>query len=334
MSSVIPIPARSSWPSAWVWLSSSPTSCAIWPRTAPAAASISHKKISTASAAALPKLPHRRRESRPVSCSLSRPSAPGASTGRAGSFFPWSIATVAPRSGRWAGSTAAFWRKLNAAGMMSVPAACASRLGKKRGSWCGRSAAGGRAKMDSKSLIVIGGGLAGLSSAVALAEAGFRLSLLESRPRLGGRATSYTLPTGEHVDNCQHVTMACCTNLEDFYRRVGAAGKIRYYDRIVFLDRLGRRGVLRRSFLPPPLHLAPSFLTLPFLDWKDKLGIGRAMWRIARDAGNSPNGGVTTMLEWLKAHGQTPAAIERVWRTVLISALDEELDRAAARDRK
>ncbi len=180
-------------------------------------------------------------------------------------------------------------------------------------------------------MIVIGGGLAGLSSAVALAEAGFRLSLLESRPRLGGRATSYTLPTGEHVDNCQHVTMACCTNLEDFYRRVGAAGKIRYYDRVVFLDRLGRRGVLRRSFLPPPLHLAASFLTLPFLDWKDKLGIGRAMWRIARDAGNSPNGGDTTMLAWLQAHGQTPAAIERVWRTVLVSALDEELDRAAAR---
>jgi squalene-associated FAD-dependent desaturase len=185
--------------------------------------------------------------------------------------------------------------------------------------------------MDSKSVMVIGGGLAGLSSAVALAEAGFRVSLLESRPRLGGRATSYLLPTGEHVDNCQHVTMACCTNLADFYRRVGASGKIRYYDRVVLLDRLGRRGVLRSSFLPPPLHLAPSFLALPFLDWKDKRGVGRAMLGIARDAGHPRNGTGTTMLAWLQAHGQTPAAIERIWRAVLVSALDEELDRAEAR---
>ena len=91
--------------------------------------------------------------------------------------------------------------------------------------------------MSSKSVIVIGGGLAGLSSAVALAEAGFRVRLLEQRPFLGGRASSYALPGGEHVDNCQHVTLGCCTNLDDFYRRVGAAGKIAFYDRLVFVDR-------------------------------------------------------------------------------------------------
>ena len=76
--------------------------------------------------------------------------------------------------------------------------------------------------MPSQSVLVIGGGLAGLSSAVALAEAGFHVRLLEKRPHLGGRATSYTLPDGSEVDNCQHVTLGCCTNLADFYRRVGA----------------------------------------------------------------------------------------------------------------
>ena len=128
--------------------------------------------------------------------------------------------------------------------------------------------------------------------------------------------------------------MGCCTNLEDFYRRVGAAGKIRYYGRVVFLDREGRRSVLEATALPPPLHLAPSFLMLPFLSWKDKRGIGRAMMHIARrggHAGEDQNGDSSTMLEWLKREGQTPAAIERVWRSVLVSALDEELDRAAAR---
>ena len=188
--------------------------------------------------------------------------------------------------------------------------------------------------MDSKRILILGGGLAGLSSALTLAEAGYRVELVERKPHLGGRAASYLLPDGEHVDNCQHVTMACCTNLEDFYRRVGAAGKIRYYDRVVFLDRQGRRSVLEACPLPPPLHLAPSFLMLPFLSWKDKRAIGRAMLHITRrggQAGAGKNGDSTTMLEWLRGEGQTPAAIERIWRSVLVSALDEELDRAAAR---
>jgi squalene-associated FAD-dependent desaturase len=184
--------------------------------------------------------------------------------------------------------------------------------------------------MDSKRILILGGGLAGLSSALALAEAGYRVELVERKPHLGGRAASYLLPDGEHVDNCQHVTMACCTNLEDFYSRIGASGKIRYYNRVVFLDREGRRAVLEASSLPPPLHLAPSFLMLPFLSWRDKRGVGRAMLHIARQGGAPPNGDSGTMLEWLRSEGQTPAAIERVWRSVLVSALDEELDRAGA----
>ena len=154
---------------------------------------------------------------------------------------------------------------------------------------------------------------------------------MESKPHLGGRAASYLLPDGEHVDNCQHVTMACCTNLEDFYQRAGAAGKIRYYGRVVFLDRQGRYSALHSWALPPPLHLAPSFLGLPFLTLGDKLAIGRTMMRIARQQGAGPQGDSMSMLDWLRAEEQSDAAIERVWRTVLVSALDEELDRASAR---
>src|SRR6202790_5035101 len=99
--------------------------------------------------------------------------------------------------------------------------------------------------MSSKSVIVIGAGLAGLSSGVALAEAGFRVKLLEQRPFLGGRASSYSLPDGEEIDNCQHVTLGCCTNLDDFYRRVGALGKIKFFDRLVFLDPQGRVGEMQ-----------------------------------------------------------------------------------------
>src|SRR5258708_15603258 len=112
--------------------------------------------------------------------------------------------------------------------------------------------------MSSKSVIVIGGGLAGLSAAVALAEAGYRITLLEKRPFLGGRATSYVLPSGDHVDNCQHVTLGCCTNLDDFYRRAGAAGKIKFYDRLIFSSSAGRSGEIHSSWCPGPLHRSSS----------------------------------------------------------------------------
>jgi zeta-carotene desaturase len=185
--------------------------------------------------------------------------------------------------------------------------------------------------MPSQSVLVIGGGLAGLSSAVALAEAGLQVRLLEKRPHLGGRATSYTLPDGSEVDNCQHVTLGCCTNLADFYSRVGAAGKIRFYDRLHFVDAQGRRSTMEASPLPPPLHMAPSFLLFSSLNLADKRAIANAMMEIAMAGGNPPGVDGISMLDWLHRMKQTPAAIERFWRVVLVSALDEELSGTDAR---
>lgn len=178
---------------------------------------------------------------------------------------------------------------------------------------------------------MIGGGLAGLSSAVALAEAGLQVRLLEKRPHLGGRATSYSLPDGSEVDNCQHVALGCCTNLGDFYSRVGAAGKIRFYDRLYFVDAQGRRSTMEASPLPPPLHMAPSFLLFSSLNLADKRAIANAMMEIAMSGGNPPGVNCISMLDWLRRMKQTPAAIERFWRVVLVSALDEELSRTDAR---
>jgi len=122
--------------------------------------------------------------------------------------------------------------------------------------------------------------LAGLASAVALAEAGVEVQLFEKRPHLGGRATSYTLPDGTEVDNCQHVTLGCCTNLADFYRRAGASGKLRFYDRLYFVDRDGRRSTIQASRLPPPLHMAWSFLFFDALTFADKRELPEPCWRL------------------------------------------------------
>jgi len=183
-------------------------------------------------------------------------------------------------------------------------------------------------------VIVIGGGLAGLAAGVALAESGWRVKLFELRPYLGGRATSYVLPSGEHVDNCQHVTLGCCTNLDDFYRRVGSANKVKFFDRLFFLDPQGRSGAMQAGILPAPFHMTGSFATFAPLSLGDKLSIARAMMRILFTAGKpkevaTPAG--ISMLDWLKSQKQTSRAIERFWHVVLVSALDEELDHTDAR---
>ncbi|HEY4905843.1 MAG TPA: FAD-dependent oxidoreductase, partial [Candidatus Acidoferrum sp.] len=183
-------------------------------------------------------------------------------------------------------------------------------------------------------MIVIGGGLAGLAAGVALAESGWRVRLFEQRPFLGGRATSYVLPDGEHVDNCQHVTLGCCTNLDDFYRRVGSTNKVKFFDRLLFLDPQGRQGEMEAGILPAPFHMTGSFAKFAPLSLADKISIGRAMLTILRTSGHpagvdSPDG--ISMLAWLKQQRQTQRAIDRFWRVVLVSALDEELDQTDAR---
>jgi squalene-associated FAD-dependent desaturase len=171
---------------------------------------------------------------------------------------------------------------------------------------------------------IAGGGLAGLAAACALADSGFRVTLYERRPYLGGRASSYQHPgTGEVVDNCQHVLFRVCTNLVEFYRRIGVEDKILWFDEMTFIEPGGRTSVMRASPLPAPLHTAPSFLRFPFLNTKDKLAISRAI--AALTLTKQPDTG-RSFLEWCHQHGQTENAIHRFWNPILVSALSEDLD--------
>jgi squalene-associated FAD-dependent desaturase len=175
---------------------------------------------------------------------------------------------------------------------------------------------------------VIGGGLAGLSAACALAEAGFIVTLLERRPYLGGRASSYQHPgTEEIVDNCQHVLLGCCTNLIDLYRRLRVADKIQWFERLNFIEPGGRLSVIQASLLPAPFHNAPSFARAAFLDMGDKDAIARGLFFLAI---TPPGDDGEHFLSWLERHGQTDRAIERFWKPVLVSALNEDLERMAA----
>jgi zeta-carotene desaturase len=176
---------------------------------------------------------------------------------------------------------------------------------------------------------VVGGGLAGLAAGCALAEAGLKVTLFERRPYVGGRASSYEHPgTGEVVDNCQHVLLGCCTNLIGFYERLGVNDKIRWFGELTFVEPGGRASRLAPSFLPAPLHAAPAFLQASHLSLRDKMAVARALAAMLR---RLPEDSMEDFLHWLRRHGQTERAIERFWKVILVSALNEDLDRVSVR---
>ncbi|HEU5232708.1 MAG TPA: hydroxysqualene dehydroxylase HpnE [Terriglobales bacterium] len=184
-------------------------------------------------------------------------------------------------------------------------------------------------KQQSARVGIIGGGIAGLSAACALADSGFEVTVFERRPFVGGRASSYEHPgTGETVDNCQHVLLGCCTNLLDFYRRIGVSDKIRWFDTLTFIEPGGRRSEIAPSALPAPLHTAPSFLKAASLSVGDKLAIARAMLALM---GPLPPDSPKSFFDWLRQHNQTQRAIDRFWKVVLVSAINEDLDRISVR---
>jgi squalene-associated FAD-dependent desaturase len=175
---------------------------------------------------------------------------------------------------------------------------------------------------------VVGGGVAGLSAACALADAGFKVTLLERRGYLGGRASSYPHPgTGEVIDNCQHVLFGCCTNLISLYERIGVADKIFWDSRMTLIEPGGRRSVLAPSALPAPMHGLPAILKSSCYSITDKLSLILAFSSVI--AGKifglkaDPN---RSLLNWLEAHMQSSGALNRFWRLVISSALNADLD--------
>jgi squalene-associated FAD-dependent desaturase len=181
-----------------------------------------------------------------------------------------------------------------------------------------------------KTVTVVGGGLAGIAAACALADSGYRVHLLERRPYLGGRASSYEHPgTGEVIDNCQHVLIGRCTSLIDLYRRLGVLSSIRWYDRFTFLTPGGQASgsqpsIIEPGWLPAPFHSTLAFLRAPAFSFGDKLAIARGL--TAFMPGLPPDTS-ENFLHWLHRHGQTQRAIDRFWKPVLVSALNEDLDR-------
>jgi len=179
-----------------------------------------------------------------------------------------------------------------------------------------------------RTVTVIGGGVAGISAACALAEAGYRVQLIERRGYLGGRASSYLHPgVNEVIDNCQHVLFGCCTNLLSFYRRIGVEKKVHWTNAMTMIEPGGRRSQLGpSSWLPAPLHGTPKLLSAAAFTTADKLSLARAFRAMMKPI---PSDSTESLADWLRRYKQTSGAIERFWRLVIASALNADLDAIA-----
>jgi squalene-associated FAD-dependent desaturase len=182
-------------------------------------------------------------------------------------------------------------------------------------------------------LVVIGAGVAGLAAAVALAGDGAKVTLLERRPFVGGRAYSYPHPALDEVVDSQHVVLGCCTNIVELLGQAGAAETIRWYDELCFIEasRPGqppRRSWMRPGALPAPMHQAISFLGAGMLGLRDKAAIASGLMHFLRGA---PRDDGESFASWLKRTGQTELAIRHFWEPVVVGALNDVFERCSVK---
>jgi squalene-associated FAD-dependent desaturase len=175
---------------------------------------------------------------------------------------------------------------------------------------------------------VIGGGLAGITAAIALAETGTRVTLLESRPRLGG-ATSSFRRGGLTVDNGQHVFLRCCTAYRGLLARLGMTGSVTLQDRFeVTVLRPGGRARLRRTALPGPLHMGQALAGYRHLSYAERLAVVPAALAMTRLDPASPGLDGQRLGDWLAAHGQGEHARRVLWDLFTVSSLNVSGDDA------
>jgi squalene-associated FAD-dependent desaturase len=181
---------------------------------------------------------------------------------------------------------------------------------------------------NQKRVAVVGAGAAGLAAASALAQAGYRVHLLERRPYVGGRASSYHHPSLNEVVDCQHVLLGCCTNLVHLYEQSGVADAIRWYDQLTFLEPNRQASQFAPSPLPAPMHFTSSFLGARMLGFRDKVAIARGM---AEFLTRIPENDEESFAQWLKRTGQTDRARRHFWEPVVVCTLNDGFEECSTR---
>ena len=177
--------------------------------------------------------------------------------------------------------------------------------------------------------VVIGGGLAGITAATALAQAGHEVTLLEAKPRLGGATMSFTRD-GLVIDTGQHVFLRCCTAYRGLLDRLGMAAHAPLQPRFdVTVVSPEKKARLRRRRLPAPFHMLPTLLGYPFLNFPERSRISRAALGFKRLNEQDPKTDELRLGDWLEAHGQDERTRRVLWDLFSISSLNVPGDDAS-----
>ena len=175
-------------------------------------------------------------------------------------------------------------------------------------------------------VLIIGGGFAGLRAAVSLSDAGCRVTVVDNRAHLGGRARSFPDPaTGEVVDNGQHLFLAGYERTLVFLDRLGTRDQGVFQPRLQvrFVEAGGASVRFDCPRLPAPLHLWAGFLRLRSVPLRDKLGLVRMLGDLRDGAGE-------TVDQWLARMGQGERSRRLFWTPLTLAALNERPERASA----
>ncbi|HEX3909371.1 MAG TPA: hydroxysqualene dehydroxylase HpnE [Solirubrobacteraceae bacterium] len=177
--------------------------------------------------------------------------------------------------------------------------------------------------MSAPRVVVVGGGLAGITAALDCAEAGAQVTLVEVRRRLGGAAYSFERD-GMRLDNGQHVFLRCCSAYRALLARLGSERHVTVQERleIPVMSPGKPTVVLRRGTLPPPLHLAGALARYPHLKPAQRWSAALAARALSAIDPADPQNDRRTLGDWLKDLGQSERSLAALWDLIALPTLN------------
>jgi squalene-associated FAD-dependent desaturase len=182
-----------------------------------------------------------------------------------------------------------------------------------------------------KKCIVIGGGIAGLSTAAYLSKHGIKVTLLESSPKLGGRAYSYRdSDSGDIIDNGQHILMGCYKDTIKFLKLIGAKDNFYFNNRLDITFLKPGRKFTKLKALPfiYPLNLFIALLKFNAVSFAERISLLKFMMKIPFTSHQKLVD--KNIYEWLLQEKQSENTIKSLWKIIAVGALNADIKKASA----